>query len=99
MTCPFSRFTSLQTRQLGATQPSNQPTVSINQFFRRPQLRVLVLHAHRQATQLPDYSCRNTLRAERLRYLFDRIVGLSQFDMRSRKVEPSNGLSGWRALS
>ena len=75
-------FTSSQARQLRVTQPSNHLTVSINQFFCHPKLRIFALHTHLQATQPLDYSCRNTLRAERLRYLFSRIVGLSQCDMR-----------------
>ena len=86
MTCPLSCFTSSQVRQLRVTQPSNHPTVSSNQFFRRPELRILVLHARRQITQPPEYRPGNTLRAERVRYLLGRIVGLSQFSVRSRKI-------------
>lgn len=98
MTCPLSSFTSLQTRQLKAPQVSHHHTVPISQFFRRSELRILVLQAHYQITQSTEHHPSNTLRAERLLDVFSRIVGLSKVHVRSRKVQSSKSLSGWAAL-
>lgn len=82
MGCPLSCFSPLGARQFKAPQASRHAFVSISQFFRRPELRILVLQAHHQITQPTEYRPSNALRAERLRYLLGRIVGLSQFGVR-----------------
>jgi hypothetical protein len=84
-------FISLRARQLRVVQASHYSSVSIGQFFCRPELRILVSHAHHQITQSTEYRPSSALRAERLLYLFDRIVGLSEFSVCSRKIEASVG--------
>jgi hypothetical protein len=81
-----------------AVQSSRHPSVSIGQFFCRPELRILVLHMHHQITQSNEYRSSNMLRAERLLDVFDRIVGLPKVRVRSCKVQLSKGLSRWVTL-
>lgn len=88
MTCPLTLFHQIT---VTVTQGSNHLAVSPSQFFRRPTLRILMLHTHHQITQPTEYHPSNTLRAERLLDVFDRIVGLSKVRVRSRKVQLEQG--------
>lgn len=98
MVSPRNCSISLRARQLRVVQSSYHPAVSIDQFLCRSQLGILVLQAPCQITQPPEYRPSNVLRAERLLYVFDCIVRLSQVHVRSRKVQSSKGLSCWLAL-
>lgn len=93
MACPLSCSISLRARQLKAAQVSRHFAVSIGQFFCHPELGILVSHAHHQIAQSTEYCPSNTLRTERLLYIFCRIIGLSKVHVRSREAQPSKGLS------
>jgi len=98
MTYLLDCFISLRARRLKAAQARRHLSVPINQLFRHPKLGVLVLQAHDQITQSPEYRPSNSLRAERLLDVFDRIIRLPKVSVRSRKVQPSKGLSRGVAL-